>query len=136
MPLEQDNGAIVRRFLERVWNGGDLSAIEDLVDDQFTNFGVRQPGGHAAVRHIVTAWRTAFPDLRYEIQEEDRPRRQGGAPRDAAGHAPGRVPAGSGPARIMGAMPPTGRSVEADQIHIHRSRAARSSSTPLPATTC
>jgi len=70
MALEQDNGAIVRRFFERVWNGRDLSAIEDLVDDQFTNFGVRQPGGHAAVRHIVTAWRTAFPDLRYEIQEE------------------------------------------------------------------
>lgn len=34
MALEQDNGAIVRRFTERVWNGGDLSAIEDLVDDQ------------------------------------------------------------------------------------------------------
>ena len=70
MALEQDNGAIVRRFTERVWNDGDLSAIEDLVDDQFTNFGVRQPGGHAAVRHIVTAWRTAFPDLRFEILEE------------------------------------------------------------------
>ena len=70
MGTEQDNGAIVRRLFDRVWNGGDLSAIEDLVDDQFTNFGVRRPGGHAAMRHIVTAWRTAFPDLRFEIQEE------------------------------------------------------------------
>ena len=61
MALEQDNGAIVRRFLERVWNDGDLSAIEDIVDDDFTNFGVRRPGGHVAMRHIVTAWRTAFP---------------------------------------------------------------------------
>ncbi len=55
MGTEQDNAAIVRRLFERVWNGGDLSAIEDLVDDQFTNFGVRQAGGHAAMRHIVTA---------------------------------------------------------------------------------
>ena len=70
MAVEQDNGTIVRRFLERVWNGGDLDAIKDLVDDQFTNFGVRQSGAHAAMRHIVTAWRTAFPDLRYEILEE------------------------------------------------------------------
>ena len=55
MAVEQDNGAVVRRLFECVWNGGDLSAIEDLVDDQFTNFGVRQPGAHAAMRHIVTA---------------------------------------------------------------------------------
>jgi ketosteroid isomerase-like protein len=70
MALEQDNGAIVRRLCERVWNDGDLSAIEDLVDDDVTNFGVRRPGGHAAMRHIVTAWRTAFPGLRHDIQEE------------------------------------------------------------------
>jgi len=37
MAPEQDNAAVVRRFFERVWNAGDLSAIEDLVDDQFTN---------------------------------------------------------------------------------------------------
>jgi hypothetical protein len=27
MAVEQGNGAIVRRFWERVWNSGDLSAI-------------------------------------------------------------------------------------------------------------
>ncbi len=70
MASKQDNGAVVRRFLDLVWNGGELSAIEDLVDDDFTNFGVRQPGGHAGMRHIVTVWRTAFPDLRFEIQDE------------------------------------------------------------------
>ena len=120
MGTEQDNGAIVRRLFDRVWNGGDLSAIEDLVDDQFTNFGVRQPGGHAAMRHIVTAWRTAFPDLRYEIQEEI-------VHGDKVVHRVmlrgthlGEFPPGVGPARIMGAMPPTGRSFEADQIHITR----------------
>jgi SnoaL-like polyketide cyclase len=36
----------------------------------FTNFGIRQPGGYAAVRYIVTAWRTAFPDLHVQIEEE------------------------------------------------------------------
>ena len=120
MALEQDNGAIVRCLFERVWNGGDLSAIEDLVDDQFTNFGVRQPGGHAAMRHIVTAWRTAFPDLHFEIQEEI-------VHDDKAVHRVmlrgthlGEFPPGIGPGRVLDAMPPTGRSFEADQIHIHQ----------------
>ena len=54
MAVEQGNGAIVRRFLDLVWNRGELSAIDDLVDDEFTNFGVRLPGGHAGMRHIVT----------------------------------------------------------------------------------
>jgi predicted ester cyclase len=118
--VEQDNGAIVRRFMDRVWNGGELSAIDDLVDDDFTNFGVRRPGGHAAMRHIVTVWRTAFPDLRYEIQEEI-------VHDDKVVHRVilrgthlGEFRQGVGPGRIMGAMAPTGRSFEADQIHIYR----------------
>ena len=115
MGTEQDNGTIVRRLFERVWNGGDLSAIEDLVDDQFTNFGVRRPGGQAAMRHIVTAWRTAFPDLRYEIQEEIVHDDKVVLRVLLRGTHLGEFPPGVGPARIMGAMPPTGRSVEADQ---------------------
>jgi predicted ester cyclase len=120
MGTEQDNGAIVRGLFDRVWNGGDLSAIEDLVDDQFTNFGVRQPGGHAAMRHIVTAWRTAFPDLRFDIQEEIVHDDKVVFRVMLRGTHLGEFPPGVGPARIIGAMPPTGRSVEADQIHIHR----------------
>jgi predicted ester cyclase len=117
---EQDNTVIVRRFWDLVWNNGDLTAIAELVDDDFTNFGIRGPGGHAALRHIVTAWRTAFPDLRMDIQEEI-------ACGDAVVHRvmargthQGEFPPGIGPGRILHAMPPTGRSFQADQIHIHR----------------
>jgi predicted ester cyclase len=120
MTTEQDNAAVVRRFLDLVWNNGELSAIEELVDDDFTNFGIRRPGGHAAVRHIVTAWRTAFPDLRYEIQEEIVHDDKVVLRVMLRGTHLGEFPPGVGPARIMGAMPPTGRSFEADQIHIHR----------------
>ena len=120
MATEQDNAAVVRRFWDLVWNKGELSAINELVDDDFTNFGIRRPGGHAAVRHIVTAWRTAFPDLHIQVQEEI-------ACGDAVVHRVlargthlGEFPPGIGPGRILGAMPPTGRSFEADQIHIHQ----------------
>ena len=120
MAAEQDNAAVVRRFWDLVWNSGELSAIEGLVDDDFNNFGIRRPGGHAAVRHIVTAWRTAFPDLRFEIQEEIVHDDKVVHRVMARGTHLGEFPPGVGPARIMGAMPPTGRSFEADQIHIHR----------------
>ena len=120
MGFEQENGAIVRRFFDLVWNRGDLSAIDDLVDDNFINFGVRQPGGHAAMRHIVTVWRTAFPDQHFEIQEEivhdDKVVTRG----LARGTHLGEFQQGVGPGRIMGTMAPTGRSFEADQIHIWR----------------
>ena len=125
MAAEQDNAAIVRRFWDLVWNTGELRAIEELVDDDFTNFGIRRPGGHAALRHIVTAWRTAFPDLRMEIQEEI-------ACGDTVVHRVmgrgthlGEFPPGIGPGRVLDAMPPTGRSFEADQMHIHRVRGGK-----------
>jgi len=117
---EFDNAAIVRRYWDLVWNRGDLSAIDDLVDDNFTNFGVRQPGAHAVVRHIVTAWRTAFPDLHYEIRQEivqdDKVVHQV----VVRGTHLGEFKLAAGPSYLLGTLSPTGRSFEADQIHIHR----------------
>jgi hypothetical protein len=72
MAAEQDNAAVVRRFWDLIWNNGELPAIEELVDDDFTNFCIRRPGGHAALRHIVTAWRTAFPRPLYRGRRGDR----------------------------------------------------------------
>jgi ketosteroid isomerase-like protein len=125
MAAEQDNAAVVRRFWDQVWNKGELSAIDELVDDDFTNFGIRRPGGHAAVRHIVTVWRTAFPDLHFEIQEEL-------ACHDAVVHKVmargthlGEIQPGIGPGRVLDVTPPTSRSFEADQIHIHKVRGGK-----------
>ena len=136
MALEQDNGAIVRRFFEEVWNGGDLSAIEDLVDDHFTNFGNRLPGAHAAMRHIVTAWRTAFPDLRYEIQEEivhgDKVVLRVMLRGTHLGEFP---PASARPASWGPCRPPAGPSRPTRSTST-ASPAARSSSTPRAATIC
>jgi predicted ester cyclase len=125
MASEEDNGAVVRWFWERVWNGGDLSAIDDLVDDHFVNFGVRQPGAHLAMRHIVTAWRTAFPDLRFDLQEEIVCGDKVVHRVMMRGTHRGEFGQGVGPARIMGTMPPTGRAVDVDQIHIHRVEGGR-----------
>ena len=91
-----------------IWSGtrGELSVIDDLVDDEFTNFSVRRPGGHAGRRHIVTVWRTAFPGLDFEIQEqivhEDTRVVTGGL---MGGTHPGEFRQRVGPDQFMGAMP-------------------------------
>jgi predicted ester cyclase len=125
MAIEQDNGAIVRRLWDVVWNRGELDAIDDLVDDDFTNFGIRRPGGRAAMRHIVTVWRTAFPDLRYDIDEEIVHEDKVVHRVTLRGTHLGEFQPGIGPGRIMGTMAPTGRSFAADQIHIHRVQSGR-----------
>ncbi len=64
------NEAIVRDFMERAFHQGDLSVIEaynapDGVDHQ-------EPPGTDIIVHlkqVVTAMRTAFPDLHFEIHE-------------------------------------------------------------------
>src|SRR6266496_6221036 len=123
MAFEQDNGAIVRRFLDLVWNHGELSAIDDLVDDNFTNFGVRRKGGHAGMRHIVTVWRTAFPDLHFEVQEEivhdDKVVTRG----LMRGTHLGEFQQGVGPGRIMGDHGPDGPVVRSrPDPHLARAR--------------
>jgi ketosteroid isomerase-like protein len=121
MAAEQDNAAVVRRFWDLVWNNGELPAIEEVVDDDFTNFGIQRPGGHAALRHIVTAWR----DLHIEVEEEIASGDTVVHRVTARGTRLGKFPPGIGPGRVLDAMPPTGRSFEADQMHIHRVRGGK-----------
>ncbi len=64
------NEAIVREFMERAFHQGDLSAIEetnapDGIDHQ-------EPPGTDLIAHlhqVITAMRTAFPDLHFEIHD-------------------------------------------------------------------
>src|SRR3954453_17209877 len=67
---EKDNAELVRRYLDVVWNRGDLAAVDDIFGDEFTNFGHRGADARALIRAIVAAWRTAFPDLRFDIEDE------------------------------------------------------------------
>ncbi|MFL5761377.1 MAG: ester cyclase [Thermomicrobiales bacterium] len=61
------NKAIVRRYFEELWNHGDLAFIDECMGPD-----VVHPWGHATQalwREAVAAWRTAFPDFRYHVDE-------------------------------------------------------------------
>ena len=54
---ERENAVLVRRYLDVVWNQGDLAAVDDFFGDEFTNFGHRGADARALIRGIVAAWR-------------------------------------------------------------------------------
>ena len=68
--FDEANKVMIRQFMERAFNQGDLTAIDThlaatAVDHQepiATNFCVH-------LKQVITALRTAFPDLHFELHE-------------------------------------------------------------------
>jgi steroid delta-isomerase-like uncharacterized protein len=114
---ERANAEIVRRYFDQVWNRGDLAAVERFFGDEFTNFGSRGPDARALIAKVVTSWRTAFPDLRFEIEDEV-------VRGDAVVHLITCTGTHEGTLEhpAIGVLPATGRSFKVDHMHIHRVR--------------
>jgi predicted ester cyclase len=111
---EAENKAGFRRTYEELLNGGELSVADELVAPDFVNHEA-PPGkdrGPESMRGLATMLRTAFPDLHFTIEDLV-------AEGDTVA---GRVTmSGTHEGPFMG-MPPTGRSVRQDQMHIVRFR--------------
>jgi len=69
--MATDNMGLVRRFIEEVWNKGDLAVIDELVSEKYvgTEPMIGDVRGLAALRDQVQMFRTAFPDLRITIED-------------------------------------------------------------------
>ena len=66
-----DLKAILRRFVDEVWNGGNLDAIEQFIAPSYVRHDPGLPmelRGPEGVRQVVTMYRTAFPDLHLELE--------------------------------------------------------------------
>ena len=67
----EENKAIVRRDTEEVWHKGNLSIIPEIIDP---NYVYHAPSGMEfkgpeGFRQMVTIFRTAFPDMRFTIED-------------------------------------------------------------------
>lgn len=64
------NQAIIREFVERAFNQGDLAAVDEhLAPDAIDH---QEPPGtdfRAHLKQVISALRTAFPDLHFEIHD-------------------------------------------------------------------
>jgi steroid delta-isomerase-like uncharacterized protein len=61
------NKAIVQRFIAEVWNADNLAAADALVHSDYALDGIGR--GADAVRSNVAAYRAAFPDLAWTIEQ-------------------------------------------------------------------
>jgi steroid delta-isomerase-like uncharacterized protein len=72
VPTEEENKAIFRRYIEEVFNQGNL----ELADEIFDRYIAHQPDGSTLergpedVKRFIGEFRSAFPDLRISIDEQ------------------------------------------------------------------
>ena len=68
----EDNKALAQRWLEEVWNKGDLSLIDELIAPNYILNDPTRPGlkGRAGIKESIAMFRTAFPDLHFTIEDQ------------------------------------------------------------------
>jgi steroid delta-isomerase-like uncharacterized protein len=67
MPIHDDRN-LITEYVERVWNRGDVAALEDLTTPEFAyRLGDQPSRDRAAMRQFLAATRLAFPDWRVDI---------------------------------------------------------------------
>jgi predicted ester cyclase len=65
-----ENEAVVRRFMEELWSDGDLGVADELVAlTHVHHLGDEELHGPEGVKGAVSWLRSAFPDLRFEIDD-------------------------------------------------------------------
>lgn len=66
--MTQDAGAVLRAFLDEVWNAHDLSGFDAYVAREVRLHPPRGPAvGFDEYRRMAEAFLAAFPDLRFDV---------------------------------------------------------------------
>jgi predicted ester cyclase len=69
-PSEEENKALMRRFIEEVWNKGNFAVADELFHPEATSPSAPQlPTGPEGVKVIATMFRNAFPDYWMTIDQ-------------------------------------------------------------------
>lgn len=112
--MADDNTALVRRFIEEMINGNQLSLADDLFTPDYVDHtpgAPPVPPGPAGMRETVNVFRTAFPrDMKYTIDDLF-----GAGDRVAVRWTASGTNTGS----LMG-LPPTGKHVSVSSVYIFR----------------
>ena len=68
----EDNKALAKRWLEEVWNQGDLSLVDELIAANYVLHDPTRPGlrGRTGIKESIAQFRTAFPDLHFTIEDQ------------------------------------------------------------------
>jgi steroid delta-isomerase-like uncharacterized protein len=68
----EENKAVVRRFIDEVWNGGKAEVIDEIIaaDAVDHNPNPGQPPGSEGVKWVLRVFRAALPDLHMELHDQ------------------------------------------------------------------
>src|SRR5512138_2754581 len=70
----ETNKAIIRRFFEEAFDKGNLTVLDEIVAPDQVNGGPGalpgMPSGPEGSKMLITAYRSAFPDLHFTIDEQ------------------------------------------------------------------
>ena len=67
-----DSKALAQRWLEEVWNKGDLNLIDELIAPEYVLHDPTRPGlkGRAGIKGSISMFRQAFPDLTFTVEDQ------------------------------------------------------------------
>ena len=66
----EHNKALVRRFIEEVWNQKHLASIDVLVATNYLDHTSGNPPGPEGLKQFAEAYISAFPDLHTTIEDQ------------------------------------------------------------------
>lgn len=111
----EDNKAVVRRIYEELWDGRDLDVAHELIAEGGLNYDTglqAHPFGPEEMKGTVRMVTAAFPDNRHEVEDIFAEGDQVMARVTLTGTHEG---------NFMG-IPPTGRRISVNEIHVYRLR--------------
>ena len=69
--MSEQNKSLVRRFIEEVWNQGNLDFIDEVVaSDYLDHMPQAEANGPEGARQFYAALHTAFPDIHFMIEDQ------------------------------------------------------------------
>lgn len=70
--MAEANKRTAQRFFDEVFSQGTLEGLDDLVAPDYVNHDAPPgtPPGPQGVRPLIAAYRTAFPDLHFTIEDQ------------------------------------------------------------------
>src|SRR5215213_9348075 len=68
---EEKNKALVRKFFEEAWGKGNMAAVDEFMAADYVEHPRPStlPPGTEGLKQLITAYRTAFPDLKTRLDD-------------------------------------------------------------------
>jgi len=69
----EENKAISRRFIEEIWSKGNLPVVDEIIAANFVRHDPADAApvsGCEGIKQVVAMYRTAFPDLKFTVEEQ------------------------------------------------------------------